>query len=88
MSRGRALVACGALVPAVVATAPGAGAGGGDPTARWAALLARIPGGPTYRASVVLNDFDAARDALGLDAHSGSATARRSAFAELARAQG
>jgi hypothetical protein len=69
-----------ACATAAALVAPPAGAGGRAP---WAGLLARIPDQAVYRDFVVLNDYDAARQAIGAPEPSGSARERTSQLNEL-----
>jgi hypothetical protein len=71
MKRFAVAVAC--LAVAVLVT-PSAGAAGGR--APWSGLLAHIPDQAVYRDSVILNDYDAARAAIGAPDPSGSSRER------------
>lgn len=82
--RRLAVVAAALSVAALLA--PAAAATGGR--APWAGLLARIPDQATYRDAVVLNDYDAARAALGAPEPSGGSRERTSQLARLAREAG
>lgn len=78
MKRIAIVLAC---VTAAALVAPSAGAAGGR--APWTGLLARIPDQAVYREYVVLNDYDAARAAVGAPDPSGSARERTSQLNEL-----
>src|SRR5258708_1457704 len=78
-----------ALVSCVVVALAALGLGAGESPARgpspdgWAPLLARIPDAGSYRDPVVINDYAAARSALGMAAPSGNGRARLVALGRL-----
>lgn len=82
MRRVALVVACSTACLTVAALlAPSTGAAGGR--APWAGLLARIPDQAPYREFVVLNDYDAARDALDAPDPSGGSRERTTQLNEL-----
>jgi hypothetical protein len=79
-------VLAGVATLAVAITPQPSGAGGN--VTPWAALLARIPDTAANRSQVVMNDYDAAREALGLPAPTGTPQERVRALSRLATEAG